>query len=322
MTGDIKQYYLENKDEIVRKRLNGVWVKDLAKEYGFNERTLRSYLNQDGIKIRKNISDYDVDDIIKDYKDGMSAEDLQHKYCISWCTIKPMLKENDIHLRNRSEQHRIYSINEHYFDDINTPNKAYVFGLLYADGCAYRKDKKYILSISLQEGDKHILEDVKREIEYEGSLTYIDHSDHLEKYHKNTQNQWSLCICNKHIVNTVIDQGIVPRKSYYAKYPNKLDENLFFHFLRGLSDGNGCIAKNEERWELCGTYNLMEGVKDRIESKVGVHCSFYTDKRKKCLWHVRVSGRLQVTKLLNYMYKDAELKLNRKYELYKSKYCK
>ena len=76
MTGDIKQYYLENKDEIVRKRLNGVWVKDLAKEYGFNERTLRSYLNQDGIKIRKNISDYDVNDIIEDYKNGMIAEDL------------------------------------------------------------------------------------------------------------------------------------------------------------------------------------------------------------------------------------------------------
>lgn len=33
---------------------------------------------------------------------------------------------------------RTYSINDNIFDNINNQDKAYVLGLLYADGCNYQ----------------------------------------------------------------------------------------------------------------------------------------------------------------------------------------
>ena len=50
---------------------------------------------------------------------------------------------------------RKYNLDEHYFDKIDTPNKAYILGLLFADG--NNSLVKSTIRISLQESDKDIL---------------------------------------------------------------------------------------------------------------------------------------------------------------------
>ena len=51
---------------------------------------------------------------------------------------------------------RRYNLDEEYFDNINSQNKAYILGFLYADGS--NNPKKHTVSISLQEEDRYILE--------------------------------------------------------------------------------------------------------------------------------------------------------------------
>ena len=51
---------------------------------------------------------------------------------------------------------KIYTINEDYFDIIDTEEKAYLLGFLYADGNHFTKKNR--ITIGLQEKDKHILE--------------------------------------------------------------------------------------------------------------------------------------------------------------------
>ena len=51
------------------------------------------------------------------------------------CSHKPILKVLERHNIPRTRVGiRKYKLNEEYFDNIDTPNKAYILGFLYADG--------------------------------------------------------------------------------------------------------------------------------------------------------------------------------------------
>ena len=49
---------------------------------------------------------------------------------------------------------RIYTLNENYFEQIDTQEKAYFLGFLWADGC----NCNGVIHLVLQEKDKYILE--------------------------------------------------------------------------------------------------------------------------------------------------------------------
>ena len=67
---------------------------------------------------------------------------------------------------------RKYNVNDNYFDVIDNQNKAYILGFLYADGCNY---KNGYFKIDLQEEDKNMLEVFKKELNFEGNATRLDH---------------------------------------------------------------------------------------------------------------------------------------------------
>ena len=64
---------------------------------------------------------------------------------------------------------RQYKLNVNYFNKIDSHEKAYVLGFLYADGSNtsnYDKNR-YCITIVLKESDSQILYDIKNEIGYE-----------------------------------------------------------------------------------------------------------------------------------------------------------
>lgn len=83
--------------------------------------------------------------IIGLYKAGVSAKALGIKYGIGKRKVQNWAKEIGI-LRDRNASHRMHFCNEHIFDIIDTPEKAYWLGFLYAD--AYN-EQTYNHSISL-----------------------------------------------------------------------------------------------------------------------------------------------------------------------------
>ena len=322
--GDIKKLYEENKDDIIQKRLSGIQIKDIAKEYKINKTTLTDLLNSDNITIRPKLCNDDYKDILMRYKNGETMTNIAKCYGVGTKRISDYLKSQSVTLRTYSDFSRKYFLDEEYFDKIDTPNKAYILGLLYADGCCFvdEKTNRYNLIIALQETDIHILEDVKKELQYTGIISHIDLSKKRENG-INTLDQERLCISNKHLVESLGKLGVVPRKTYCLTFPNFLSDNLIPHFFRGLSDGDGCILKTEARWKYAGTYDLLIGIKDYIKSNLGINSSVYKNKYEhENIYRLSIAGGKQVKKFLDYIYKDADLKLNRKYELYLNKYCK
>ena len=91
-----------------------------------------------------------------------------------------ILKENNIETRSLSETHRKYQLNEHYFDKIDTPNKAYILGFLYADGNNSSSGRS--IKMQLQEKDFEILEKIRLELDSELPLKYTEYSDKQNTY--------------------------------------------------------------------------------------------------------------------------------------------
>lgn len=66
---------------------------------------------------------------------------------------------------------------ENYFNVVDTKEKAYFLGLLYADGCNVNHPTTGELSITLQEEDSYILEKFKQVLKSDYPLENINKAD-------------------------------------------------------------------------------------------------------------------------------------------------
>lgn len=217
---------------------------------------------------------------------------------------------------------RKYHINEEYFDNIDTLNKAYVLGLMYADGCNF--PPKHTAFLSLQEGDRKLLEDINKELENETPLRIVDQSKMGEKrgngYSYN--NMCTLNMFSTHICNSLTNLGVIRNKSLVLEFPN-IDEKLYSHFLRGYFDGDGSVTryiKNENNKQINITFTSTEQfckkIKEILEYELNIHCGIGDAACHNGITKVAfVSGKSAV-KVLDWMYKDADLYLQRKYDRY------
>jgi len=69
------------------------------------------------------------------YESGKyTGADLAKEYPISLTAISALLKRHGYKAKSQSELQRKYNIDETFFDVIDTEEKAYFLGFLYADG--------------------------------------------------------------------------------------------------------------------------------------------------------------------------------------------
>ena len=126
-----------------------------------------------------------IDDIINDYKNGLSLRKIQAKYHVNRNNISKILKENNIQIRTQVITSKKYFADETFFDVINTEEKAYWLGFIYADGyiTTKRNNGNQSLGITLSKSDKEHLEKFKRSIKSNHPInTYLYHGFEKEGY--------------------------------------------------------------------------------------------------------------------------------------------
>lgn len=225
--------------------------------------------------------------------------------------IRKTLVENNIIIRDLK---KLKTVNENYFSIIDTEDKAYFLGLLFADGCVVDTTPwQKVLTISLQAQDKHILESMKNYLNFNGNIR-------LKKRHQpHHLDQYVLSITSNKLCDDLIKLGCTPRKSKTAIYP-EINEKLIKHFVRGLFDGDGSIStfpnRNGKtksfRFDVSGTLSICSGIKQAFINQVGLNDRKIIDRKN--VYVFAVSGNKNIRKIYDYLYRDANIFLTRKKE--------
>jgi len=265
-------------------------------------------------------SDEDIKTIIDLYENNHeSSVKIGKRFNVSHKVILKLLKKYGINVDQKKSVKK-YTLDEHYFDEIDTQDKAYILGLLYSDGS--NGLSKGTISLSLQEDDREILEQIRITVNSSKPLEYIDYSNKNDfGYHY--KNQYRLLFFSIHMCRTLNDIGMIPNKSLKLQFPN-IPSELYSHFIRGYFDGDGSLVqsiKNDNNHPilvtLTSTKSFCNTVSNIIQEVLGVHsCITEASCRNGITNVLSISGRNVCKKFLDWIYQDANLYMQRKYKRY------
>lgn len=133
------------------------------------------------------------------------------------------------------------------------------------------------------------------------------------------------------MVNDLLACGCHPRQSLTLKYPSKgvVPENLEKDFLRGYFDGDGCLSfcsrythrpdrnpeklYKKEQWifYVNGTKDFLTGFQRFLPEP-----TIIKQITSKGTCRIKCGGNRKIKSLMNALYSDANIYLDRKYEKY------
>jgi hypothetical protein len=235
------------------------------------------------------------------------------------------------------ENRMAHNFNQYYFDVIDNEHKAYWLGFIWSDGyLGYRiRDngrEEYNLKLSLMEADYKHLEKFNNDIDGNYKVHYYSHGK--SSFKSNTGKESRLFIANKHLGKTLRNEyGIIPHRESCEKIIKCLPEHLVRHFIRGVIDADGSFCHynitegnyivNKYSIKICGTISMLRFIEEHL---VGIglikdvnrklsqrHAGDGHDKGCRSL---SLSGKNNVVGVLNHIYRNASVYLDRKYEKY------
>lgn len=240
---------------------------------------------------------------------------LAKEYSVNRSVIKRMLIENNIPIKSHSVI-ATKSIDENYFQYIDTKNKAYILGLIYADGCVTRNNTAF--SIKLKSNDIDILYRMRDEFKSKHKIVV---SVSRSGYSKNTK-YCMLSIVNTQFVQHLIHKGVVMRKSKILQFPTPdlLPEKFHSDFVRGYFDGDGSVYRikpNGYCISFTGTESMLLGIRFILNQITGSSTNIHKYKNKD-IYDLTYGGRNNIKKIYNYLYTDADMFLERKYKIFQN----
>lgn len=245
--------------------------------------------------------------LIKDYKSGISIRQLAFKYNCSYSFARQLLKKSDVE-RRFSER---FEKNEEYFDEINSEDKAYFLGLIYADGCN-RTDRNEI-KIGLQKRDAYVLEAFsdkvfhkKKELQREKRKT------------KSCQEIFKISIYSKKMSRRLVELGVVKEKSLILRWPKKkvIHDSLMRHFMRGLFDGDGSVYLSPDKKVAYISFSGTENMCTNFRNEILKNCLVYKSKIREHgnIKTVTFGSKYGTLDIYHYFYNGSSIFLKRKKE--------
>lgn len=241
------------------------------------------------------------------YESDIRTPAIAKKYNCSLYSIISRLKQMGLVVDNRK-----YHPDEHFFDNPNDSETAYWLAFITADGCIH-KDKRcdsWKLVVELKSTDANLLR--KLSIKILG-VDCVRLSSHYNKKTKVTTYSAVLVITNKNICKRLIALGITPRKSLTTTFPSWLDKPAYPSYVRGFYDGDGGISSLLDQVKFAGTNSFLLDLQKLLYNELSINLNLKEDGSISKL-STGVQNEMKV--LLDWMYKDSTIHLDRKYQLY------
>ena len=238
--------------------------------------------------------------IIQLYKQGLSAYQIMDRLKISSkFFVYNVLKKADIIRDYINCRHP--NVNSGYFDKIDTHEKAYWLGFIFADGCV--RDKRSGFTLAQHPKDIYVLQELAKVLNVKTKIGV------------NKQPLATLYVNNVQLKKALIHKGCVPRKSLILKPPLHLPKKFRMTFILGLFDGDGSIYIRKRPFlrfcfDICGAKSLINWCKEvlQLPGKVTKHRSIY---------RIETTNLDAINRLYFLLYKNSKFNLKRKQDIFK-----
>lgn len=183
-----------------------------------------------------------------------------------------------------------------FFDRIDTEEKAYWLGFVWADG-NIRKDYN-ALRVNLSDRDLDHL--------HKFALLFGVRVG-VAKRHKNSVTVYAAVNC-KSMCLTLAEKGVVPNKTKHdsRKAVDAVPKRLLHHFVRGFFDGDGCASGVAVGF--VGGRKFLTALREVVTPHVGPG-SLYNDGS---VWRLKWNGARLKARWRKYLYRNATVCLERK----------
>jgi DNA-binding transcriptional regulator WhiA len=245
-------------------------------------------------------------EVIGKYEELKSIHKVADYFEVSITPIKRIIKDNGVKLTNRR-----YKVNHDYFNVIDTQEKAYWLGFLYADGYIRErksgnslelklsvKDYEHLLLFRECIGSNHLIKESQSKVKYNGGVS-ISNMVHLAMY-------------SSELVNSIRKQGIHSRKTFTIERPN-IEKGMMSHFIRGYFDGDGSFTFNTKSKNSTNFACASDNFRNYLISELldnNIVIQYYGGIK------LYIQNKIDNNKFYNYIYKDANVYLKRKKEKY------
>lgn len=287
----------------------GISVNKITKLVGKSHTTITKYFKIHNIEF-KNVNEKTSKEYVKAltlYKTKkFSVTELANRFKIDRHCLSNRIKSKGVKVINRQN---LIRFNDKIFDKIDTEEKAYWLGFLYADGCVSSRDNT--IELSLKYSDFNHLYKLKNFLNCTNKITI-------------SAIRCRFMFSSVHFKKRLIELGCTPRKSLTLKFPTEeqVPNHLIIPFIRGYFDGDGCFSYSNKRIKdtiivpkigFIGTLDFLEGIQESLLTCVNLHLA-NKNGSDKCF---EISfGYKESIEILKNLYENATIYLDRKYQRY------
>lgn len=215
--------------------------------------------------------------------------------------------------------YRKHKLQEDYFDTIDTEEKAYWLGFIVADGCVGKSSHLYKqpnrLSFNLSVKDIEQLEKLRFALGSSSKITTV-----IPKGTYSTNPISRFNVNSVHLCASLSKYGVAEQKTGNEVLPD-IPMDLMRHFIRGFFDGDGSITSCSGRVTVNFTSNtdMLLQLRDFLHNAIGTsnRISVY-DQYEKQAKMIQYGGQSDVRTIYHYLYDDATVYLERKYNKFTS----
>jgi len=257
------------------------------------------------------------------YDERLSQHGVEAELHLPKGSVGRIMKLANWPARSDREQALKYACNEHFFDAIDTEEKAYWLGFMYADGYIMqpRKHSNFKVGISLSIKDIAHLEKFKASLSTNARITTYRSTTSF------ADTEYARVLISSNILaKALIDKGCAVSKTSILEFPSEdiVPSHLLRHFVRGCIDGDGCITRTipsnpnhcyEYALKFCGTLSMVEGVKAFLGCSHLSNCRRYKDRNNNN-YDITIGGNRKAFAALDLLYDNCTIYLERKYQRY------
>ena len=284
-------------ESILADLASGVSTRSIKSEYKLDDHQLNRLVNKKNSLLKEKSLVF-LEPVCALYQKGFSISYIEKELGISAPTIRKLLAQRDIHPRSQSETSvRHSSLRTDYFKKIDSPEKAWILGFIYADGSINQKNS---LQISQSRENDHLLKIVSDALNYPNKFTSAKKS-HTDKI------QSVLTITRQEIFLDLLNLGMTQNKENNLRFPfTTIDPNFYWAFLSGLYNGDGGLTFGLKRntlvktkspgwiptlgWQITSTKEMCLDIRSFFETKfpnIQVHVK---QEGTKNAWRVTIAN--------------------------------